>query len=146
MNGRPVWLASGSLRDFYDHIIPSARWTPTDRAELEAALLTALDGVGDPAHERFFRMPVTGCIHRQLTAEEEAGLGPHWEKLPAVHMAGGPLEILRETEPGALSTKPCANPSKDRPPGGGRDPDLFFIRPCGACESCLARAALEEVR
>lgn len=141
MNGRPVWLVSGSLRDFFGAPIPSARWSTADRELLERTLLDALDGVGDPTHERFFRMPVTACIYRRLTDEEEVGLHPNWKAAPAVHMAGGPLEILRETVPGSASTKPCLSPGKDFL--GGRDRDLYLLRDCGECEPCLARRALE---
>lgn len=142
MNGRPVWLVSGSLRDFFGRLIPSARWTPADTAILEATLLTALDGVGDRTRERFFRMPVTACIHRQLTADEEAGLRAEWHHAPAVHLAGGPLEILRETVPGAASTKPCRDPGRKAVPGQ-RDPDLFLLQDCGTCESCAARTQMD---
>jgi hypothetical protein len=142
MNGRPVWLASASLRDSFGNIIPSARWSGDDRALLESMLLRALDGVGDQRFERMFRMPVTACIHRQLTAEEEAGLPQRWHELQPIHMAGGPLEILRETVPGAPSTRPCAAPVRQRVPGN-RDPDLFLINDCGECETCLARIASE---
>ena len=139
MNGRPVWLVSGSLRDSFGRVIPSARWTADDRALLERTLLTELEGVGDPTRERFFRMPVTACIHRQLTAEEEAGLRAEWHARPPVHRAGGPLEILRETVPGSLSTRPCSRPGR-RDVGGG-DPDVYLIEECGTCETCRARAA-----
>lgn len=142
MNGRPVWLASGSLRDFFGRIIPSARWTDSDRVMLESTLLDVLEGVGDPSRERFFRMPVTACIHRQLTAAEEAGLRTEWHQQPAVHMAGGPMEILRETVAGAASTKPCANPGRREFPGN-RDVDLFLLQDCGACDPCVARSAIE---
>jgi len=143
MNGRPVWLASASLHDFFGRIIPSARWSAGDRWKLESTLLEVLAGVGDSSRERFFRMPVTACIHRQLTAAEEAGLRPEWHQAPAVHMAGGPMEILRETIPGALSTRPCVRPGQRNVPAA-RDADVFLLVDCGHCDPCRARAAIED--
>ena len=53
MNGRPVWLASASLRDRLGQTVPSARWSPADRDLLEQTLEDALNGVGDPSRQRF---------------------------------------------------------------------------------------------
>lgn len=142
MNGRPVWLVSGSLRDTFGRSIPSARWKPEDVALLEATLLRVLDGVGDRAFERFFKMPVTACIHRKLTEKEEAGLHPSWHAAKAVHMAGGPLAILRETVEGSDSTKPCVAPRR-LPVRGQSDDDLFLLEDCGGCTPCRARAKIE---
>lgn len=142
MNGRPVWLASGSVRDSFGRAIPSARWTFKDLSLLERTLLSVLEGVGDQAFERFFQMPVTGCIHRKLTEKEEAGLHPSWNAAKAVHMAGGPLAIIRETCEGSDSTKPCVQPLH-LPSPGDPDDDVFLLEDCGLCVPCKARLALE---
>ena len=75
MGGRPVWLASGSLwgRDRREPIV-TGRWSGAQRSTVLNALDLLLSGVGDPERERCFRMNVTLCLHRGLTAEEEASL------------------------------------------------------------------------
>ncbi len=102
--------------------------------------MRALDGVGDVTRQRLFRMPITLCLHRVLTDEEVAGL-PGGECVTAEHLAGGPLEVLWETVPGSLSTKPCERPGRKQL--DPFRPDLWLIQECGRCPPCEARARIE---
>lgn len=142
MGGRPVWLASVSMTDTRSgSLVPNARWTWDDWDFARVVVAAALDGAGDLACQRDFRMNVTLCRHRALTAAEVAALPGWWHAAPASHLAGGPIEVLHETIPGAASCRPCAAPRKwwiDR-----ADPDLWVPLDCGACPSCLARSATE---
>jgi hypothetical protein len=143
MNGTPVWLASASLRDRHGALLPSSAWID-DRREYDRvvkALRRTLVDVGDPTRQRLFRMPVTVCLHRALTASEVASLPDEWHAVPPVHLAGGGLEVLWETEPGALSTRPCERPTR-RALYATR-PDLYTIEDCGGCGPCRARAESE---
>jgi len=140
MGGRPVWLASASLRRGRE-IVATGEWSRTARQRIEQVLLDVLRGVGDRAAERLFRMNVTLCVHRALTPEEEAALPPSFHAGEPVDLAGGPVEILRETFNGAASTRPC-----ERPEHHILDPyrpDLWLPGDCGACEPCRARALVK---
>lgn len=141
MGGQPVWLASASLRDGHDSPRLSEEWVDdrASRRRVERALERTLQGVGDASRQRLFRMPITVCLHRALTDEEVDALPEVWHDLPAEHLAGGGLEILWETEEGALSTKPCENPT--RLPANPLVPKLYTIDDCGECGPCLAREA-----
>ena len=136
MDGWPVWLASLSIRDRHGQIVPTGRWEGFTMPRAQASIDTLLDGVGDPAHERSFRMCVTLCRHRALTTEEADHLPEDWWTTPARDLAGGPVEVLWSVGvPETPSTQPCANPTKV--PMG---PGLYFPDDCGACETCAARA------
>lgn len=141
MDGRPVWLASASWRDSRGQIVATGNWSKSRRLLIEEVLREqVLAGVGDESAERVFRMNVTLCIHRALTEEEEAGLGPAFCDAEAIHIAGGPIEILSETVPNRPSTQPCENPEHKV-----IDPlrlDLWFPYDCGECEPCRARAKI----
>lgn len=139
MNGTPVWLASASLRDRNGRLLPSDQWARTrDGDRAQKALLRTLEGAGDPDRQRLFRMPITVCLHRALTDTETCGLPDQWHQIPAVHLAGGSLEVLWETVEGAPSTRPCAAPTR-RP----LTVRLYAIDDCGDCGPCRARAAVE---
>lgn len=138
MDGQPVWLASLSYRDRHGRLLPSDEWIGTPDGDRAARLLTrALRGVGDEGRQRMFRMPITLCLHRALTDEEAAGL-PDGDTVPQ-HLAGGALEVLWETVEGGPSTRPCANPGRERL--DPLNPALYLLTECGDCESCKARAA-----
>lgn len=110
----------------------------------EALLRAAVGGGGDHDRERIFRMNVTLCLHRAMTDDEVAALPAYFHSDPATDLAGGPVEVLWESEPGSPSTRPCANPERqvlDR-----RRPDLWVPRDCGDCASCVARSAASEGR
>lgn len=117
-------------------------WTPRTLAEAEATLLRVLAGAGDTRYERLFRMQITLCLHRALTADEISILPSYFHTDPAVDLAGGPVEILRETEPGWETTKPCHQPVRHSL--DPRDPLLWFPLDCGDCPPCLARQALDD--
>ena len=82
-------------------------------------------------------------MHRALTEKEADGLPEAWKSSRPVHLAGGPIEILRETVEGALSTRPCAAPVMEQAVPGS--PVLLPID-CGACPPCRARNAAEQIR
>src|SRR4051794_14883867 len=111
MDGWPVWLASLSLTDLLGNSVPTGEWTPDQLEWGEGVLGTLLADLGDGARERSFRMCLTLCRHRALSVAEHAALPAEWCDLPALHLAGGSLEVLWETVPGAASTKPCENPT-----------------------------------
>lgn len=97
----------------------------------------ALLRVGDTSRERLFRMNITYCLHRAATDAEVLGQDEHFRCEAPTGLAGGPIEILSETEPGAASTRPCIAPTKHHI---DRDPLLWVPIDCGACEPCRARA------
>jgi hypothetical protein len=137
MDGWPVWLASLSLRDRHGKIVPTETWSAERMAACQASIDTLLDGLGDPAYERSFRMCVTLCRHRALTADEADQLPDEWWTQPARDLAGGPIEVLWSRGlPETLSTEPCANPTKVL-----LAPGCFFPKDCGVCPSCEARKA-----
>jgi len=143
MQGSPVWLASVSRRSplVSEKPISTQLWSAEMRAESEAHLLRLLGPAGNPKRERLFRMQVTMCLHRALTDDEVAGLPAYFHADPATDLAGGPVEILRETEAGWDTTKPCHQPH--RHPLDPRDPLLWLPLDCGQCPPCQARAALD---
>src|SRR5262245_19909946 len=112
MDGQPVWLASLSLNGRDGKKIAVPRWNDVDRAEASGRLTDVLLGAGDVTRERFFRMNITMCLHRAATDAEIAIMPAWFHTHPAVALAGGPVEILTETVPGADSTKPCRAPKK----------------------------------
>lgn len=139
MGGRPVWLASLARRDDRGEIIPTEKWSPSQRRAARKVLYEhALAGVGDEKMERGFRMCATLCIHRSLTDAEIAAM-PAERNVKPLDLAGGPLEVLWRTEGvrDSLSTHPCHKPGKE--PLTGK---LWFPKDCGACAPCVARAAL----
>jgi hypothetical protein len=148
MSGRPVWLASMTRRKKDGRIIPTPRWSPAQmRAARKAIYERVLAGVGDEARERGFRMNATLCVHRALSDAEIAALPDGWMKMPAIDVAGGPVEVLWRTPLAidAPSTRPCVNPTR-MPLPGTNDPDLWVPVDCGACEPCRARDACVEAK
>lgn len=138
MSGSPVWLASVS----HDSKTTD-RFSPEERAHARAFLLWVLAGVGNERRQRFFRMCVTTCIHRALTDEELRALPEDFHAAEAIDIAGGPVEILEETEQGAPSTRPCKRPTMidiDEMLGvRGRIRGAKFAKDCGECAPCQAR-------
>src|SRR4029453_11044398 len=144
MSGTPVWLASLSRwSPITREPIPTGRWSQVERDGAAALLREVLEGAGDPHRERHFRMNVTFCIHRAISTPEATALPVAFWHWPATGLAGGPVEILWESEPGSPSTRPCLNPTRSRL--GSRDPDLWLPVDWGRCPPCLARAAIEAV-
>jgi len=143
MGGRPVWLASISLRDRYGRLVPSSIWREEQRTvdRLQRILSRSLQGVGDKTAQRFFRMPVTGCYHRALTPEEEDGLLDSWRDSSAIDLAGGAIETIWSTVPDTMSVRPCENPGREPIPDAWHR-DLYFIEECGECPPCRARLAV----
>jgi hypothetical protein len=142
MNGQPVWLASISRRSKLHPGKPLATglWSPQLRDESAALLRRLLGPAGNPARERLFRMNVTLCLHRACTDDEVAALPAYFHDDPPTGLAGGPIEVLWESEPGAATTRPCENPTRTFM--GTTDPLLWVPLDCGACEPCRARAAI----
>lgn len=151
MNGLPVWLVSLSRRvppprmrllgyPASSPIIPTGRWSTSERREAERTILDVLSGAGDRTRERLFRMNVTMCLHRALTPDEINGLPLSFHAAPPVDLAGGPIEILRETVLGRASTRPCEQPT--HMPLSQTDPDLWFPADCGTCSPCIARSSI----
>jgi hypothetical protein len=146
MKGQPVWLASISRRSALhpSKAISTQLWPKQARDEAEAHLLRLLGPAGNPARERLFRMQVTMCLHRALTDEEVDAAGSALRTDPPTDLAGGPVEILRETEDGLETTKPCHHPIRqvlDR-----RAPLLWLPYDCGTCPPCQARSAVQDER
>lgn len=146
MAGVPVYLASISKRSplGMDKPISTQLWSPELRADAEGWLLRLLGPAGDRSRERLFRMQITLCLHRALTSAEVEALPPYFHTDPATDLAGGPVEILRETEAGWETTKPCHNPTRHRL--DRRDPLLWFPVDCQRCGPCVARMALQRER
>ncbi len=141
MFGQPVWLASVSWRQ-RGSIVNTAHWG-LKRERGEQLLRQALGQLGDQRRERLFRMNVTLCLHRAMTGAEVASLPAYFADDPAIDLAGGPVEVLWESESGAPSTRPCAEPV--RAVTDWRRPDLWVPMDCGACQSCQARTKAVQV-
>jgi hypothetical protein len=114
------------------------RWSPALKAEATSHLRRVLTDVGDPAQERLFRMNVTLCLHRAASIDERRQLPSWFIERPWNGLAGGPVEVLWENVPGAISTKPCHRPRKRIL--DPRDPLLWLPVDCGVCPPCQARA------
>lgn len=140
MDGRPVWLASVSIRDRHGNLVPSSEWRQDRRTveRLEKIARKVLWGVGDETAERYFRMPITACFHRALTAEEEAGLPLDWQDSPPIDMAGGGVETFWSKVGDPLTIQPCHNPGRVPIPREP-NPDIYTIEECGKCPPCKAR-------
>lgn len=138
MDGRPVWLASYSLTKG-GRIVATGRYSQQQRRAAIARLKAMLAEVGDVARTRVFRMNVTMCLHKAVTDAELVSLVPAWADGKGVDIAGGPVEVLEETVPGAASTRPCENPQ--RGVINRARPDLWIPIDCGSCEPCRARAS-----
>lgn len=123
-------------------IFGTADWGLTEYALAERFALSALRGVGDETRQRAFRMNVTYCIHRAVSAEERAIIAqsPAWCNAPG-GLAGGPVEVLwTRGIPHREAAMPCHNPG--RLVISASRPDLWLPSDCGRCPPCLARAAI----
>ncbi len=103
----------------------------------EKELRQMLIGVGNTNRERLFRMNVTLCLHRAATDDEVAAQPGWFLTRPGNGMAGGPVEVLSETETGSDSTRPCRSPKKFVIDPGS--PHGWIPTDCGVCEPCVAR-------
>jgi hypothetical protein len=145
MNGRPVWLASISMRDSLGQVIPTGRWSERQREKADRIIERVLHGVGDESREVAFRMNVTVCRHRGLTDTEEAGLPGSFHEYKATDSAGASIELLWARGVSGAAIEPCANPGREPIADAGgvsTDPELWLPIPCGRCEPCRAREAL----
>jgi hypothetical protein len=142
MLGQPVWLASLSRKSgITGGRLSTSVWSEQTMRESMALLRRVLGPAGDPSRERIFRMQITLCIHRAITQAELEALPDYFHRDPAVDLAGGPVEILFETERGSESTMPCHAPK--RLPLDPTNKLLWFPLDCGACPPCRARAKLD---
>lgn len=153
MGGRPVWLASCSVRDLRREdpwrkgealILTTDKWSPLVRTEAERQIRIALAGVGDELLQRCFRMCVTLCVHRAVTGAELAGLPAEWTCAVGRDLAGGPVEVLWHTSavPHVPSAQPCANPGK-RPVAELAHLGVYIPEDCGGCDACRARQVVQ---
>lgn len=150
-----MWLASVSLRDAAGDIVPSPLWDRHQRDRAKRTAMWLLQGAGDPAKERGFRMNVTLCVHRWVRDDE-------LEQLPAeffscrgfLSLAGAPIQVMWEHGiPSSPTTQPCVNPRrvplddyvpeslKRRQIRNGQH--LWFPVDCGECFTCQARLVVE---
>jgi len=139
MDGEPVWLCSVSFAPG-GRIRATGTWSAAELALAERLARSALAGVGAESQERAFRMNVTFCVHRAVSAAEKARLPPQWAGAPG-GLAGGPVEVFWSRgiahRPAAM---PCASPARlvlDR-----ARPDLWVPEDCGTCPACVARHAI----
>jgi hypothetical protein len=145
MAGTPVWLASLSRQSpLSGGRLATSIWSERLMSESTELLRRVLGPAGNPARERVFRMQVTLCVHRALTPDEVDSLPAYFHEDPPVDIAGGPVEIIWENEPGLPSTKPCHQP--ERISLDPRNRLLWFPADCGACAPCRARAAIGDLR
>jgi hypothetical protein len=143
MQGTPVWLCSISRRSpLTGGRLATPLWSQQTMDESIALLRRVLGQAGNAERERVFRMQITTCLHRATTPEEVAALPAYFHEAEATDLAGGPVEILWESEEGGLSTKPCHAPRKQML--DPRNSLLWFPLDCGQCPPCRARAALDQ--
>lgn len=107
--------------------------------EAERKLREMVAGVGNTTRERLFRMNVTLCLHRAATDDEVQSQAPWFLTARGNGLAGGPVQVLSETEPGSPSTRPCHNPKRHII--DGRNDHGWIPVDCGSCVPCLARQA-----
>jgi len=145
MRGTPVWLASVSRRSpLNNNLIATGLWSQQTRDESAALLRRVLGPAGDSSRERLFRMNVTLCLHRAITAAAYGALPESFRTAEPTDLAGGPIEVLFESEEGRETTKPCHNPAKiSLDP---RNPLLWIPTDCNQCPPCIARIKLLEER
>lgn len=140
MKGQPVWLASISRRRDNGRVLYVPEWSASQRRDAERVLRRVVRGVGNPDRERLFRMNVTLCLHRAATDAEVRAAPPWFLTASGCGLAGGPVEILTETEIGSASTRPCEHPRRRiLEPGAVHG---WLPVDCGLCEPCRARAGL----
>jgi hypothetical protein len=144
MDGQPVWLASISRRRANGRQVYVPEWSASQRRDAERRLYDLVAGIGDPGRDRMFRMNITLCLHRAATDGEVAAAPPWFLTARGRGLAGPPVEIISETVQGALSTRPCANPTRQQL--GDKSPHAWMPIQCGQCPSCLARLALMATR
>jgi len=146
MRGTPVWLASLSRQSTVIRGKPlsTSLWSQRTRDESAVLLRRLLGPAGNPNRERIFRMQITMCLHRAITAEEYQQTPDWFKTAQTTDLAGGPVEILYESEEGSLSTRPCLKP--DKQPLDPRDPLLWLPLDCGQCETCQARKVAQDAR
>ena len=140
MKGQPVWLASVSRIRPNGKTLYVPEWSASQMRSGEKELRAMLEGVGDTSRERLFRMNVTLCLHRAATDEEVAAQPTWFLTAPGNGLAGGPVEVLSETEEGSPSTRPCLKPRRQVIEGGS--PFGWIPLDCGLCPPCLARSGL----
>src|SRR5580765_4872742 len=113
MDGRPVWLASISRRSpVRGGRLATPLWTPETMRASWALLRRLIGPAGDPSRERIFRMNVTVCLHRAASDDDLARVPDSFHTAEPIDLAGGPVEVLWESVPGAPSTRPCHAPEK----------------------------------
>lgn len=131
-----MWLASVSYRQQCG-LKGTSSWTPELFHHAEHLAHEALRGVGNPACERAFRMNITFCIHRAVSAREVERLPAEWS-CSAGGLAGGPVEVLWSR---GMAHRPAAMPCEA--PGhlviDQARPDLWVPSDCSHCEPCRAR-------
>lgn len=136
MNGRPVWLASVTLRDANGIIIPTARYTTRGMQKAQTVLDELLAGVGDTSREVSFRMNLSLCRHRGLSVDEEEHLTNQFKDFCPTDSAGTAIEVLWKRGVSGEAIEPCANPGRQYI---SDEPHFWLPIPCGKCESCVAR-------
>src|SRR4051812_20264218 len=125
MRGSPVWLASLSRRSpISGKRLSTQVWDARTMDDSIALLRRILGPAGDASRERIFRMQITLCIHRALSIDEIAALPDWFHTDGGTDLAGGPVEIIWESEEGQLSTRPCERPI--RHPLDKTNPLLWF--------------------
>ncbi len=139
MDGQPVWLCSVS-RSRYHQTLATKKWTKGEFATAEQIAHDALEGVGHVYCERAFRMNITFCIHRALSATEMDRLPSTWQCLPG-GLAGGPVEVLWSR---GIAHREAAMPCHR--PGHliirEKRPDLWVPEDCGKCPPCVERGRI----
>lgn len=136
-----MWLCSVSQLD-KKGIKGTAEWSPDEFAMAERLAHSALFGVGNESRERAFRMNITFCIHRAVSAAEMASLPPEWS-CAVGGLAGGPVEVLwSKGISHRAASMPCVQPVRQVIDYSRAD--LWIPLDCGECEPCQARAAIEQ--
>jgi hypothetical protein len=145
MCGTPVWLCSISRQSpLTGGRLSTQVWSPETMKQSIALLRRVVGPAGNADRERIFRMQITTCLHRALTPDEIDRLPDWFHQAEPIDLAGGPVEILYETEPGLPSTRPCHNPTRYRI--DEQNPLLWVPLDCKQCGPCIARLALQEAR
>lgn len=139
-----MWQASVSRQNRANgRLVATQMWGEFTMAAMIALLERVVGPAGNKARQRIFRMGASLNLQRALTDQEVEQLPNYFCEAEPVDLAGGPIEILHETEPAELTCQPCHNPTRTPI---SRNEWIWLPTDCGVCPPCVAREELSVAR